>query len=373
MKKILKNKKQIYIILILIIMFIIFINLNWIISNFLKTGAKYFEEKGNYQLTERLLKQNLYLQNKVMNNNSDLLILAIDDMIDFYNKQRLYDKSEKIYEKYLPLKIQYSNKTTSVFFDNSELNLAKVYSDLGTLKLKLGKYNEAEDYYKKALNIRKKNVGKSSLYIDNKLCSLDVGLWKELNNLGFLKIQEKKYKEAKIYFDEALKASQSKKNFAPWQIHYNLSILYRRLGDYSLAEKYAEELLINSPPLSENWKISYCPKNKLKFIEFTSKFDGLFKKNLAEIYIKEKRYKNAEYLIKVAVRIDEDLYNEKAPEILCDHYKLFDIYEKMNTKDSTKLKQEEYKQIESLKQNILSTKDRSGNNLISHLEIICKQ
>lgn len=149
--------------------------------------------------------------------------------------------------------------------------------------------------------------------------------------------------------------------------------MYRELGNYKLAEKYAEKLLINSPPQSEIWKISDYPSNKLKFLKFASKFNCLFKRNLAEIYIKEKRYKDAEGLIKINLRMDNDLYSEKAPAILCDHYELYTIYEKMNTKDSKKLVQEELKQIDILKLNILSTKNYSRNKLISQLENMCKQ
>lgn len=367
-----KNKK-IIISLILMLIFLSFINLRIIISNLYRTGVNYFESKGNYQKVETLLKQNLYMQNILSKNHPNFLINAVDNIINFYNEQGLYNESERVYEKYLDYKIAYSNKSTMYFYDNSKLNLAKVYSDLGTIKLKLGKYKESENYYKKALNIRENSPDKSSIYIDNKLYSVDVELWIELNNLGFLKIQEKKYNEAKAYFDEALQKDQYKMISNPWQIYYNLSILYRELGDYKLAERYAQKLLINSPPQSEVGPIPYSPKHKVYLIKLISKFDSLFKKNLAEIYIKQKKYKEAESLTKNVLWIDMALYNSKAPDILCDHYKLYNIYEKMNTRDSKNLIREELKQIDALKLNILSTKKYSGDKLTSQLENICKQ
>lgn len=286
-------------------------------------------------------------------------------------KQGLYDESEKVYDKYIYYILVYTDKYTSAFYDNSKLNLAKVYSKMGAIKLKQGKYSESEVFYKKALETRKKNIDKLYFHLNNKKFTANANLWVELNNLGFLKIQEKKYKDAKNYFDDALKIEQINISPIPWQIYYNLSILYRELGDYKLAEKYAEKLLIDSPPQSD--VIPIPDVNKLEFVKITSMFNSLFKKNLAAIYAEEKKYKDAENLVKIALLTDKALYNEKAPEILCDHYKLLNIYKEMNDKNSDDLESQEYKQINMLKYNILSTKKYSGNKLTSQLENICRQ
>ena len=128
--------------LLLLVLFLSFVlvNLNLIVFNFTKLLISTY--KYDNLKIEKLLQKNLYLQTHYFIKNIYLLNSSIKNLVNFYNNQGLYDKTEKLYEKNFTVISDFNNKKTSVFYDNSNENLAKIYSELGDIKLNLAKYKE---------------------------------------------------------------------------------------------------------------------------------------------------------------------------------------------------------------------------------------
>ena len=348
------NKKKIIIPIIVTIIILLIININIISLNATNLLFKIFSQQGNNVQIEKLLKNNLYIQTFTIIKKPYLMILSAQKLIDFYNNQLLFNESEKIYEEYFIPISKFENKRTSVFYDNYNENLAKIYSDLGDIKLKLNKFKEAESYYKKAIAIKQEARNQNS-FSD----------WIELNKLGRLKLQEGNIKEAAVFIEQAITKYKEKNNDISWKIIYNLSQLYKQKGEYKRAEQYAEYLLLNSPSLPDFVPIPDNDKFKTEYIIEISKLNSYFKQNLAEIYIEENKLEEALKLLKQSLIINNYIYGENSVYTLCNNYKLYNLY---SIKNDNQQKEKEYLEINNIKSKILGTKDLK----IEQLSEVCK-
>lgn len=352
--------------LLLLVLFLSFVlvNLNLIVFNFTKLLISTY--KYDNLKIEKLLQKNLYLQTHYFIKNIYLLNSSIKNLVNFYNNQGLYDKTEKLYEKNFTVISDFNNKKTSVFYDNSNENLAKIYSELGDIKLNLAKYKEAERLYNKAIELKtlKKNL---SLETYHKI-KIHSNEWRELNKLAFVKIRENNYKEAENYLKKASIIYQEYNNDLSWEIIYNLSILNKYNGNLKLAKKYAEYLLIHMP--FEKYPVPDSKEAKAKYILELVNRINFFKQNLADIYVQDNKNEEAINLLKENISINKNLNNESSICMLCNHYQLYEIYKK---EKMSKEKDNEYKIISSCKKKLLSTKDLEDEMLLKKLNILCKK
>lgn len=348
------NKKKIIIPIIVTIIILLIININIISLNATNLLLKIFSQQGNNVQIESLLKNNLYIQTSTINKKPYLMILSAQKLIDFYNNQLLFNESEKIYEEYFIPISKFENKRTSVFYDNYNENLAKIYSELGDIKLKLNKFKEAESYYNKAIEIKQEAHNQNSF-----------SKWIELNKLGRLKLEEGNIKEAAVFIEQAITKYKEKNNDISWKIIYNLSLLYKQKREYKQAEQYAEYLLLNSPSLPDFVPIPDNDKFKTEYIIEISKLNSYFKQNLAEIYIEENKLEEALKLLKQSLIINNYIYGKNSVYTLCNHYKLYNLYSIKNDKQQ---KEKEYLEINNIKSKILGTKDLR----IEQLREVCK-
>jgi tetratricopeptide (TPR) repeat protein len=343
-------------IIVLLVLYIFLVNLNSIIFNFSNIITPFYSKSEDYTKLEHLLEKTLYLQLHTPYKNTFLINQSIKNLINFYNNQLLYEKSEKLYIKYFSFLFDFYNQNTSAFYDNSNINLAWMYCNIGDIKLKLKKYKEAEECYKKALEL-KAQINHTTIY----------SYWIELNKLARLKIKKAQYSEAEDYLNQSIKEFKSYSNDLSWEIIYNLSLLNKKIGNYKLAEDYAQYLLLHSPSLPDFYPVPNSQKRKTKFLLNIMKLNSIFKENLADIYILNDRNDEAEKLLKESLLISENLYGENSICTLCNHYKLHKLYRDIS------LKEKEYKKIFDIKQKILGIKNFQNSELLDKLEIICDE
>lgn len=336
------------------------INFKLIVFNFTKYLVN-MNEDNNIQV-EKLLLKNFYVQKHYFRQNAKLLNLSLKDLLNFYSNQGLYNKAEELYEKNFALIADLNNKQTSAFYDNSNENLAQIYSELGDIKLKLGKYQQSEQLYNKAIEL--KTIKKALMTAKYEL-KIYTNEWQELNKIAYLKIKEKNYKEAEQLLEE-VQNNCSRVGYLPWELLYNKSILYKNKGELALAKKYAEYLLIHSP--FENYPVPDEKNAKIKYILDLEKRNSFLKQNLADIYFQDNKNEEAIKLLKESLSINKNLYSENSLCVLCNHYKLYEFYKKENM---DREKNEEFQTINYLKEKVLSTKNLEEKMLMEKLNILC--
>ncbi len=354
-----KIKKIFIILLFLIFLLFIFLNLNIIVYKCTDFMANIYTERNMNVKLENLLKNNFYFQSRIFNSKSDIVILSAKNLLLFYKNQGLLEQYEKFYEEtFLPYMLFY-NKKTSVFFDNEYENIASLYSTLGDIKFAQNKYVEAEINYKKSLEYKTKEIQKGR-----------ITEWRDLNKLAKLKIKQKKYSEAETYIDETILLYRKYNDDLSWEIYDSLYLLHKEQGNYDLAKYYMEYLLLNSPSIPDIKPIPDNTKAKKNFILETAKLNSYFKKNLADIYILENKSNEALNLLKQSLIIDKCINDTYSICIMCDHYKLFKLFSLMNNQEGEKA---EYLEIMNMKEQFLSTKDFSKEQLLNKLEGLCNE
>lgn len=355
------NLRLIYTLVVVFMTFFL-IYFNVFVFNFTKFLINIYRD--NNIKIEKLLITNLYIQKHHFHKNVFLLNLSLQNLVNFYNNQGLYDKAEELYERNFVILSKLNNKQTSAFYDNSNEKLAKIYSELGDIKTKLGKYQESEQLYNKAIELKKM---KKDLTLATKYkIKIYTNEWEELNKIAYLKIKEKKYKEAEALLENVQNNYMSTNGYLPWKLMYNKSILYKNKGEPALAKKYAEYLIIHSP--FDEHPVPDEKETKIKYILDLEKQNSFFKQNLADIYVQSNKNKEAIRLLKESLLINRNLYSENTLCILCNHYKLYELYKKENM---DREKDEEYKTINYLKENVLSTKNVEEKMFIKKLNILC--
>lgn len=320
------KKRIIFSMLFLILILFIWLvstNLNSFISNFYDSRANYYISKGNYKKVEALYKKKLSMQEKFFNNDYFALSASIANLINFYCEQRDYENAEKIYLKYLtssdPLIL--SNGFYALL--SIDLDKAVIYNSLANIYLNKKDYSKSEYYYNKAINIAinaKSKKGISQNKISN---TINTELAKYYNNLGKLKVKQKKYKEAKKYFDTSIQLTKRTRLYKVYgeaslfQVYYELSLYYKSLGDYNKAEKYAEKLFALIPIMELPIK---------SFVNYQAYYMSLIANNLGLIYQKQKKYIDAKVLFKNALKLDTELKGQYNADVICDNYNLANLY-----------------------------------------------
>jgi signal transduction histidine kinase len=135
---------------------------------------------------------------------------------------REYDRALEYFNKALENAKKIPNEKEESFSSICLSNIGVVYQDMR-------KYNEAINYYKKAL------------YPDNKLISNNPVLYSNVvDNMAFCKLQIKDFTQLPDLFYEALQIRETNKNmFAVTNSYMNLSKYYLKINQIKEAKKYA--------------------------------------------------------------------------------------------------------------------------------------
>lgn len=329
--------------------------------------ANYYESKGNYKKAEVLYKQQVVIQEKFLKKDYFTLSSSIQKLINFYCSQREYEKAEKVYLKYLkssdPLIL--SNGFYALL--SIDLDKAVIYNNLASIYLNKKDYSKSEYYYNKAINIATNAKSKKGISQNEISNTINAELAKYYNNLGELKVREKKYNEAKKYFDTSIQLTKGTRLYkihgeaSLFQIYYELSVYYEFVGDYNKAEKYAEKLFALIPPTKLSVK---------SFVNYQAHYMSLIDNKLGSIYQKQKKYLESELLFKKALSIDIELKGSYSPDVICDYYNLTNLYK---TTDNNKSYKDYTNKILSTSVNFLVLEKLNDNNILQRMSFFCKQ
>ncbi|MCK4980884.1 MAG: hypothetical protein KAS62_10845, partial [Candidatus Delongbacteria bacterium] len=170
-------------------------------------------------------------------------------------------------------------KENSAIFENiPENSMANLYESVGLCYFKKSFYSYAEDFYKKALLLTKKNSGKASLY----------------QNLSDLYYKSDKLSLALKMLSNADKLISDRDNTGKMKVNNTRSLIEVKLGNIPAALTYSYNSLERS-------------------IESKNKFEeSIARVNLAKILILAKKIKKAEHNLKLSSQLAEGTKNKSA-------------------------------------------------------------
>lgn len=203
--------------------------------------SKAFYFKGNKQesYTYLQLVKVKYEHQKDINN----LCITLNRIGSIYNEWGLYDEAMQYFVK--ALKIVEKPKDNGSYGDR----IAQSCNNLGLLYKDLEEYDKAYEYCNRALNYYKKSNNQKSIGFS-------------LNNLGIIYKRLGEYEKALSYYNESLiiKRKLNEKGGTANTLG-NIGDIYRLIGKYDLALKNYNEALITMTELSDNYGIANTLNN----------------------------------------------------------------------------------------------------------------
>jgi|GEM_PF-5572341 len=345
-KKCSLSRSILFKILFIIIFAIMTVFVIFHINNFILTGsetlANYYISKHNYKAAEKVYLSSLALQEKLQPSNHYPIARTIGSLADFYSQQFMPIEEEKYLKKHY-FYVKKNVFTSSHLSIIEELTLFTMLDEIGKSCMAQGKYAEAENYFRQLLLIQKKSSSKKgnlpqSYYF----------------NLANVKLKQKKYKEAEqLYYKKYLynaKAYLHKKVYCEFKDdYYVISIFYQNLANYKKAEEYAQKAL-----LAETLSHSGTYSDK-----------AIYSVNLAKIYQKEGKYKEAEKLFKKVIFMDQKRSNRFK---ICDHYNLASLYKDMKDDKSSEIY---LNKALSVSHGLLGLQGVNKNQAMKSLNLVC--
>lgn len=226
-------------------------------------------------------KKALDLANKEPNPSKDLkasIAVSQNSMGNIYLVLKQYDLAIREFEKSLQLEKEANNR----------LGLAINYQNLGFADEALGKLDMALKNYKRSLDY-------------NNQIGSEVGRVICYNSIGQVYIKQKKYSDAKIIIEEALKkAIVINDQFYIASSYINLGWTQIEIGTYKEAEKNLKSGLV----IAQNYGLQSA------IVDASSK--------LSEIYGKTEDYEKALQYYKDATELEKTIFNERNVQYIND-------------------------------------------------------
>ena len=230
--------------------------------------------------------------------------LTYDNLGTVYSHLGQYNEANEYYEK--ALIIRKKN------FGNEHRDVAASYNNLGSVYQHLGQYNEAKEYYEKALIIRKKILGEEHA---------DAAT--SYNSLGSVYQHLGQYNEAKEYHEKAL--ISRKKIFGEEHAdvaasYNNLGIVYQDLGQYNEAKEYYEKALIIKKKIfgEENANVATSYNN------------------LGIVYRHLGQYNEAKEFYEKALIINKKIFGEEHADVAASYNNLGIVYSNLGQYNEAK-------------------------------------
>lgn len=192
------------------------------------------------------------------------------------------NEAEQLYREVLPLQRQ--------FYGSDSEQVANTLHNLGTLYQDVDRMDEAEASYKEALVMREKVLGKNHPDYATTLL-----------HLGSLRAQLDQTVEAERLDKEALAICQSTKQ------QRCVATIYDNLGELYFAKGRIPEAIDVYSKGREAWK-ALAGTEHIDYAISTA--------NLARVYQQQKKYKEAEALLKESLPIFEMTYGDRSAELV---------------------------------------------------------
>ncbi|MDF0377114.1 tetratricopeptide repeat protein [Methylophilus sp. YYY-1] len=242
-----------------------------------------------------------------------------EHIIDWYNDHYLLFYEAAKYELLMPMALkmlQFSEQSFPTFTPLIAIHL----DNLGRLYQELGRYNEAEPLYKRALDLRKKNVGADGVPVDFALSHLASGF----NNLALLYEKLNRDEDALSMYKSALEIH--KKNLSrKYDINLagilnNIAEIYKKINQYEFAENYyLESLALYNEILAADHSDIRDTLNIANTIN-----------NLASLYKRQGRFSESEILFENSLNILEKNLPSDHPYIARVLHNLSGLYASQN-------------------------------------------
>ena len=214
---------------------------------------------------------------------------AIWDYAYFAQIQNMFTEAEKEYELYI--KRILSNTNSQVY----EPDLAASYNNLGELYRITQRFNEAEQMYKAALEIRNRLAGTNPQ-------AYEPDLAQSYNNLAILYNYAQRFNEAEQMNKDALEIYKRLANANPQAYEPYLAISYNNLANlYYSTQRFNEAEQMYKVALEIRKRLAYANPQAYEHYLAASYND------LAVLYSNIQRFNEAEQMYKVALEIQKRL------------------------------------------------------------------
>ncbi len=249
----------------------------------LSDNAGFYEEKslGKELLTNPLL-TGLLKDGTAGSNDPVQNAKSNNELGEMMYSSRFYNKAERSFMK-AQSGFESSNATNDIYYP-------KVISNLGLLYLSTGRYEKADDYIQRSIEVKGKLLGKNNL---------DYAA--SLNNLAVYKNQTGEYNEAEKLIEEAIKITEglNKSDKGPLAVMYNnKGFFLQTVGRYADAEKFYQKCLAIADAEFKEKRPNYQ-----KFLI-----------NLALLYQEMGKLDQAEQMYKECIAIKEKRGQKKHPD-----------------------------------------------------------
>jgi tetratricopeptide (TPR) repeat protein len=262
----------------------------------LSDTAHYYYRMADYERAQTLTKIALSIRVKRFGLHHSIVAETIHSRGLYAHRLGRFDEAEALYLKALGirqeiLEIDRESNVEEFVAKNHEADIASSHNNLAWLYYFLGRYPQAKDKYEESLRIRKKVLAED-----------DPKLAMSLNNFARLSYAIGEYASAEEMYKESLSIRQKK--LAPEhpdlaQSYNNLGLLYFKQGKYEEAKVHYEK--------------SFEVYNHAHLAEHPDFAQTL--NNLALLYLKQSKYDQAEAACWRARWISERVLGAKHPEV----------------------------------------------------------
>ncbi|KKR02931.1 MAG: hypothetical protein UT30_C0044G0002 [Candidatus Uhrbacteria bacterium GW2011_GWF2_39_13] len=259
----------------------------------------------------------------------NFLIYYFDEKNEPYIVEKLYRHKFYLYRKYTAGQ-PYKFKS----YKYEILKFANFYIKQGLYNDAIELYNEYKDYYKdsKIINIKigtayllSKNYKKAESYLNRVILEEKNEYFPtHVSNLGLVKLNLGKYKEAEYLFNKTSTLFEKD----PMALYlgsdinnlYNLTLLYEKMGENEKRKEYLQKTLNRIKKFSSNFSIDSKINNIYSSKEVLLKFAKVQINLSDKLNLKEDNIKNIIYSI--------NLYDD--PKFVCCYYELSNLYKNLN-------------------------------------------
>ncbi len=249
-----------------------------------------------------------------------------------------YEEAEPLFKRALEISDQISGRGSS--------DEAILLNNLADLYMKQGKYQEAEKLYKRAVEIREELLGENHPDTAN-----------FVSNLALLYFKQGKYEKVEMMYQRALEVREHEfgdNSVITANSYNNLAELYLKQARYKEAEPlYKRALEIRKQQLGDNHPDTATVLN-----------------NLAGLYRELREYKDSEMLFKEAIKIDEEVLGDRHPTTLIVQNNLGYLYYLMGNYDEAEIL---CKKVMELMERVLGDSHPSIATSLTYLGLIYKE
>lgn len=277
---------------------------NTIFMNFITSGEKAYNE-ARYEDAERLCNEAMK-EAKGPKGDNIMIVRGLIDLSTITMNQGKYQEAEN----YCKEALEAIEKDPQMGSESA--NMAMVMNNFAALYASLSRMDEAETFYKQAIEVGEKLYGKDS-------SNVSIG-WL---NLGQLYYDWGKYKESREVLEHALstfKTPESKATMFYAVCLHHMGELNRLEGNYKLSEQYFKQAVSEAA--------TSIGKNHPYYA-------GALQ-NLGELYTRVGRYKEAETVYNEALAIYERQPNPEFPGKAKIWHELAFLYEEQGKYDKAK-------------------------------------